>query len=66
MTTTDDERRAEIMRRGGIDPIRVDRRPLSVIMGDEIPLRRWQHERYILRRAGYRNRQDWLYGQRKK
>lgn len=48
------------MRRGGIDPVRVDRRPLGVIMGDEIPEQRWQRELSTLQRAGYADRQDYL------
>jgi len=39
------ERQAEALRRGGIDPIRVDRRPLSEILNDEIPYQRWTDEK---------------------
>lgn len=55
VTTTD--RKAELLRRAGIDPIRVDTRPLSIIMDDEIPYQRWERELQVIQRAGYRN---WL------
>jgi hypothetical protein len=38
------------MRRGGIDPMRLDRRPLSEIMNDSIPYGRWAMEEYLKRR----------------
>ncbi len=35
------------MRRGGIDPIRADRRPIEQIMNDFIPYGRWAMEAYL-------------------
>lgn len=35
----------EILKRGGIDPVRADRRPLSEILEDEIPYARWAAEK---------------------
>jgi hypothetical protein len=40
-----DPRQAELIRRGGIDPIRVDTRPFGEIIDDEIPYARWERER---------------------
>jgi hypothetical protein len=37
-------RKTELLRRGGIDPLRGDRRPLSQILNDEIPEKRWSDE----------------------
>lgn len=42
-------RKAEIMKRGGIDPIRVDKRPLHEILDDFIPEGRWNMEAYLRR-----------------
>lgn len=39
------DRKHEIMRRAGRDPVWADRRPLSEIMNDEIPYERWENER---------------------
>lgn len=58
MTTS--ERRALYMERGGVDPLRFDKRPYSEIMNDEIPEARWERERITLRRAGYWDWQCYL------
>jgi len=34
-----------MIKRSGKDPILFDKRPLSEIMGDEIPYQRWQDEK---------------------
>lgn len=54
------ERRAEMLRRGGIDPIRLDKRPLAVIMGDCIPEAKWERQLQIIQRAGFKDQQDCL------
>jgi hypothetical protein len=35
---------SEMIKRTGFDPLRFDRRPLTEIMDDEIPYRRWADE----------------------
>jgi hypothetical protein len=42
---TDPERRNELLRRVGIDLIRVDRRSLAEILNDEIPYEKWENEK---------------------
>jgi hypothetical protein len=39
------QRKIELMKRGGIDPISMDRRPLSQILDDHIPYERWEQEK---------------------
>ena len=51
------DRRNEMFKRAGVDPVQVDPRPLNVIMNDEIPFARWEREEALIQRAGYRN---WL------
>ena len=57
MTT---DRRAELLRRAGKDPIVLDRRPLSVIMGDSFPYDKWEKQQRIITRAGYHTWEDLL------
>jgi hypothetical protein len=38
------DRQVEMLRRGGIDPIRLDRRSLSEILNDHIPYERWARD----------------------
>jgi hypothetical protein len=40
------------MKRGGIDPIQLDRRPLHQIMNDYLPYGRWAMEKYLKDRHG--------------
>jgi hypothetical protein len=49
-----------MLKRGGIDPIRIDRRALSEILNDEIPYARWAKEQSRLERAGYAGWRDFL------
>ena len=51
-TTT---RREEALKRAGIDPITVDKRPLSEIMNDEIPYLKWAKEMAVLVRTGHKS-----------
>jgi len=43
------DRKAGILKRGVIDPIRADTRPLCEIMDDYIPYGRWAMEAYLRR-----------------
>jgi len=60
LSPTTTERRAELLRRSGADPLRFDKRPLKAIMKDEIPYARWERERETIRRMGYRGWQHLL------
>jgi len=40
--------------------MRLDQRPLTQIMNDEIPYARWNRQRETMRRAGYADYQDFL------
>jgi hypothetical protein len=51
--TTTNSRRDDMLRRAGKDPIEYDRRPLNIIMNDEIPEARWEREFEIVKRAGF-------------
>jgi len=42
------------MKRGGIDPISMDRRPLSQVLNDEIPYHKWECEKMFKK---YRRKQ---------
>jgi hypothetical protein len=53
-------RKDEILRRAGIDPVRVDKRPLSEVLDDYIPYAKWERQAEAMRRAGYYNHQDLL------
>lgn len=57
MTT---DRRDEMLKRGGRSPVWGDRRPLSVIMRDEVPYVKWEHQLAIIQRAGYDDHQQFL------
>ena len=57
MTT---DRRAEMLKRGGIDPIRLDHRPLSVIMGDAVPYDKFERQWALIQRLGYKDHQEFL------
>lgn len=39
------ERTSDLLRRAGIHPIALDKRPLSEVFNDEIPYRRWAREK---------------------
>ena len=49
------DRRAALIKRAGVDPVRVDPRPLSEILQDEIPYLRWSKEAQVIVRAGYKS-----------
>jgi hypothetical protein len=53
-------RQQELLRRAGIDSVRVDRRSLGEIMNDEIPEARWRRQAAIMQRAGYTDYADFL------
>lgn len=54
------DRRAELLRRAGRDPVRYDKRPLHAILDDEVPYQRWIRERELIKRAGYDTWQKYL------
>jgi hypothetical protein len=54
------ERQQEVLKRGGIDPVRLDRRALGAIMNDEIPEARWAKQWFLIQRAGYKTYQQYL------
>lgn len=54
------DRHAEMLRRGGIDPIRLDKRPIGVIMGDEIPYEKFERQWAAIQRAGFKDHQEFL------
>ncbi len=35
----------DLLKRAGIDPIAADKRPTNVILGDEIPYKKWAREK---------------------
>lgn len=47
-------RTEELLKRAARDPVEVDKRPLHVIMNDHVPYERWEREKQIINRAGYR------------
>ena len=49
------DRRSELIRRAGKDPVQLDTRPLSVIMNDEIPYIKWARQAQVLIRAGHKS-----------
>jgi hypothetical protein len=55
--TTTDQRKAELLRRAGKDPVVLDTRSSGEVLSDEIPYARWAKELNVIKRAGYRN---WL------
>jgi len=55
-----------MLKRAGIDPIRVDPRPLSEIMNDEIPYERWDEELCQIKEMGHQSLTDYLKAQRQK
>lgn len=58
LKTTNSIRGLELLRRAGIDPAVVDSRPLNVIMNDEIPYAKWDKQANLMKRAGYKDWQD--------
>lgn len=54
------DRRAEMLRRGGIDPIRLDKRPIGLIMGDAIPYANWARQWFLIKRLGFKDHQHFL------
>ena len=54
------ERREELIKRSGIDPIQMDKRPLGEILNDEIPYQKWDEEMKALQKAGFQGWQDYL------
>jgi hypothetical protein len=61
------ERRMALLKRGGIDPMRLDKRPPRVVfpMNDDVPWARWERQAEAMRRAGYADYQDFLANWRK-
>lgn len=57
---TTEQRRAELVRRGGLDPVMLDTRPLHQIMNDEIPYAKFDRQLRLINRAGYPTVIDWL------
>lgn len=55
-----ERRKAQMMKRGGIDPMRADRRPLNIVMNDEIPYERFENQYRRLRRTGYDGWEQYL------
>jgi hypothetical protein len=47
-------RKSELIKRAGKDPVQLDTRSLSEIMGDEIPYLRWAKEMQVLIRTGHK------------
>lgn len=54
------DRRTELLKRGGIDPIRADTRPFHVIIGDEVPYEKFEKQFELVKRAGYTSWQKYL------
>lgn len=57
---TIDARKLAILKRAGRDPVELDTRPAHVIMNDNFPFERWEKERNVINRAGYRTWEDLL------
>ena len=53
-------RRQELARRAGKDPIVLDTRSSEEILNDRIPYDRWERERKVINRAGYRTWEELL------
>ena len=54
------DRQAAMLKRGGIDPIRLDRRALSLIMGDAVPYEKFERQWGLIQRLGYKDHQQFL------
>lgn len=60
-----DAKRAQLLKRAGIDPIRLKVGSISTLIEDHIPEAKWQRQLALLRRMGYDSYQSLLLARKK-
>lgn len=55
-----DLRKASLLKRSGIDPLRLQKGSISDFMNDEIPEKRWIRELNLIKRTDFKDLQNFL------